>query len=49
MTRSIALLTLVVRDYDEAVAFFTAALRFTVVEDRPLAAGKRWDLLQPAA
>lgn len=42
MTRSIALLTLVVRDYDEAIAFFTDALRFTVLADEALGAGKRW-------
>jgi len=34
---------LVVRDYDEALAFFTVALRFSVVEDTPLDGGdKRW-------
>ncbi|MFD9976410.1 VOC family protein [Streptomyces sp. NPDC059017] len=36
----IALVTLVVRDYDEAVAFYRDAL-----EDLY---GNRWDLLQPA-
>ena len=30
MTRSIAVLSLVVREYDEAIAFFTDALRFAV-------------------
>ena len=49
MTRAIALLTLVVRDYDEAISFFTDALRFTVVEDRPLGAGKRWVVVAPEA
>jgi catechol 2,3-dioxygenase-like lactoylglutathione lyase family enzyme len=38
---SIALVTLVVRDYDEAIAFFSEALRFTVGEDTPLGGGKR--------
>ena len=34
---------MVVRDYDEALAFFTVALRFSVVEDTPLDGGdKRW-------
>lgn len=42
MSRSIALVTLVVKDYDEAIFFFTDALRFTVVEDKPLGDGKRW-------
>ena len=39
MTRSIAALTLVVRDYDEAIRFFTDALRFILLEDRPLGGG----------
>jgi catechol 2,3-dioxygenase-like lactoylglutathione lyase family enzyme len=43
------MLTLVVRDYDEAVAFFTGALRFTVVEDTPLGDGKRWVIVAPPA
>ncbi len=48
MTRSIAHLTLLVRDYDEAIAFFTAALRFTLVEDTALSAGKRWVVVAPS-
>lgn len=47
MTRSIVLVTLVVRDYDEAIAFFTQALRFAVIEDTPLAGGKRWVVVAP--
>ena len=42
MGQSIALITLVVREYDEALAFFTDALRLQVVEDKQLGAGKRW-------
>ena len=49
MARSIASLSLVVRDYDEAIAFFTDALRFTLVEDTPLGGGKRWVVVAPAA
>ena len=48
MTDSINMLALVVRDYDEALAFFTTALRFRVLEDRPLEAGKRWVVVAPA-
>ena len=48
MARSIASLSLVVRDYDEAIAFFTDALRFTLVEDTPLGGGKRWVVVAPA-
>lgn len=49
MSRSIALLTFVVRDYDEAISFFIDALRFTLVEDTPLGEGKRWVVVAPPA
>ncbi len=48
MPAAIVLVTFLVRDYDEALAFFTEALRFTVLEDRPLAEGKRWVRVAPA-
>jgi catechol 2,3-dioxygenase-like lactoylglutathione lyase family enzyme len=47
MARMIALVTLLVRDYDEAISFFTGALCFTLVEDTPLDAGKRWVVVAP--
>jgi catechol 2,3-dioxygenase-like lactoylglutathione lyase family enzyme len=47
MAHSIAHLALVVRDYDEAIAWFTGALRFTVLEDTPLGGGKRWVVVAP--
>jgi catechol 2,3-dioxygenase-like lactoylglutathione lyase family enzyme len=40
-------MTLVVRDYDEAIDFFTQALRFTLIEDVPLGEGKRWVRVAP--
>lgn len=46
--RALALVTLVVRDYDEAIAYFTEALRFVLIEDRPLEAGKRWVVVAPS-
>ena len=49
MVRSIALVTLVVREYDEAIAFFTEALRFVLIEDKPLGPGKRWVVVAPPA
>lgn len=45
--RAIASLALLVRDYDEAIAFFTDALRFVLVEDTPLGGGKRWVRVAP--
>jgi catechol 2,3-dioxygenase-like lactoylglutathione lyase family enzyme len=47
MTHSISSLTLVVRDYNEAISFFTQALRFKLVEDTPLGDGKRWVVVAP--
>jgi catechol 2,3-dioxygenase-like lactoylglutathione lyase family enzyme len=38
---------LVVRDYDEALAFFTRTLNFRVVEDTRLSEDKRWVLIAP--
>jgi catechol 2,3-dioxygenase-like lactoylglutathione lyase family enzyme len=38
----IGLVTLVVRDYDDAIAWFTKCLRFTLLEDTDLGGGKRW-------
>ena len=45
----LALVTFLVRDYDEAIAFFTHALDFRVGDDRPMGAGKRWLTVTPPA
>jgi catechol 2,3-dioxygenase-like lactoylglutathione lyase family enzyme len=42
MNRSLAAVSLVVRDYDEAIAFYTKVMGFTLVEDEPMGNGKRW-------
>lgn len=47
MSRALAHVALVVRDYDEAIAFYTDALRFELLEDTPLGGGKRWVLVAP--
>ncbi len=47
MSSHIALATLVVTDYDEAIDFFTRALRFELREDTLLGAGKRWVVVAP--
>lgn len=49
MIRSIAAVTLLVREYDEAIAFFRNALRFTLVEDKPLGGSTRWVVMAPPA
>lgn len=45
--QSIALITLLVHDYDEAIAFFTQALRFELVQDTAVSADKRWVVVAP--
>ena len=47
MAQMIASVSLVVREYDEAIAFFTDCLRFVVLEDTPLGGGKRWVVVAP--
>ena len=43
----IAHITFLVRDYDEAIAFFTNSLGFKLIEDTRLQDGKRWVLVSP--
>lgn len=47
LKQHIAHITLVVADYDEAIAFFTQKLNFRLVEDTPLSETKRWVLVAP--
>lgn len=39
---------LVVREYDEAIDYFTRSLGFRLIEDTDLGAGKRWVVVGPA-
>lgn len=45
--RRIGAVTFLVRDYDEAIAWFRDALGFRLVEDTPLGDSKRWVLVAP--
>ncbi len=47
MAISLHLTTLLVRDYDEAIAWFMQALEFTLIEDTSLDSGKRWVVVMP--
>ena len=47
MSRTIAQLTLLVRDYDEAIDFYVNKLKFHLLEDTPLSPTKRWVLVAP--
>ena len=40
--RRIGAISYLVRDYDEAIAWFTTVLGFTLIEDTALGGGKRW-------
>ncbi|MEI8089435.1 MAG: VOC family protein [Opitutaceae bacterium] len=47
MNQRIGYVSLLVRDYDEAIAYYTSVLGFRLVEDTPLAPAKRWVLVAP--
>jgi catechol 2,3-dioxygenase-like lactoylglutathione lyase family enzyme len=48
MKQRIALVAIVVADYDEAIAWYTQKLGFVLVEDTPMTPGKRWVVVKPA-
>lgn len=47
MSRRIGAVTLLVPDYDEAIAWFTEKLGFELIEDTPLDENKRWVRVGP--
>lgn len=47
MEQRIALVTLIVDNYDRAVAYYTGTLGFTLIEDSAMDAGKRWVVVAP--
>lgn len=47
MTQTLAAIALVVRDYDEAIRFYTQVLGFELVEDTPRDVVKRWVRVRP--
>ena len=48
MKQSLGLVSLVVRDYDEALSFFVGKLGFLLVEDSPVPEqAKRWVVITP--
>jgi catechol 2,3-dioxygenase-like lactoylglutathione lyase family enzyme len=46
--RAIATVTLVVRDYDEAIAWYGEKLGFPLEQDTELGGGKRWVVVAPS-
>ena len=47
MQQKLAHIALVVRDYDEAIQFYTAILGFELIEDTQLSDTKRWVIVAP--
>ncbi|GAB3563675.1 VOC family protein [Spirosoma luteolum] len=47
MNQTIAHVSLLVGDYDDAIAFYTRQLRFTLLEDTRLSDTKRWVRVAP--
>lgn len=47
MHRRIGHITLVVKDYDEAIEYYTRKLDFVVLEDTKLSQDKRWVVVAP--
>ncbi|HMK22151.1 MAG TPA: VOC family protein [Terriglobales bacterium] len=47
MPQTLAHIALVVRDYDEAIAYYTGSLGFRLLEDTDMGGGKRWVLVAP--
>jgi catechol 2,3-dioxygenase-like lactoylglutathione lyase family enzyme len=47
MNQQLGQLSLLVRDYDEAITYYTQTLGFELLEDTPLSETKRWVRISP--
>ena len=47
MNQRIGQIAIVVRDYDEAIQFYTEKLNFKLIEDTKLSETKRWVVISP--
>jgi len=47
MNQRLAHIAIVVKDYDEAIKFYTDKLHFELIEDTQLSETKRWVLVKP--
>jgi catechol 2,3-dioxygenase-like lactoylglutathione lyase family enzyme len=47
MSSVLTRIALVVREYDEAIAYYTGSLGFELLEDTPMGKGKRWVVVAP--
>ncbi len=49
MATTLATISFLVREYDEAIAWFTKSLGFSLIEDSPQGEGKRWVVVAPSS
>ncbi len=49
MTRRLALIALLVADYDAALAFYVGQMGFDLIEDTDMGQDKRWVVVSPGA
>jgi catechol 2,3-dioxygenase-like lactoylglutathione lyase family enzyme len=49
MKQHLAHISILVRDYDEAIRFYTQKMGFVLIEDTRLSESKRWVMVAPAA
>jgi catechol 2,3-dioxygenase-like lactoylglutathione lyase family enzyme len=47
MKQHLALIAIVVRDYDEAISFYVNQLGFNLIEDKQVSPDKRWVVVAP--
>ena len=47
MKQSLATISLIVKDYDEAIEFYTKKLHFELIEDTVMTESKRWVVVAP--
>jgi len=47
MKQNIGAVSLLVRDYDDAISFYTEKLQFELIEDTAMGGGKRWVVVAP--
>lgn len=45
--QQLMMVTLVVKDYDEAISYYTGNLGFDLIEDTGMGGGKRWVVVAP--
>ncbi len=47
MNFQLAHISIIVDDYDRAIEYYTQQLSFTLTEDKPMSASKRWVIVTP--